>query len=354
MERFKNILNILLVCLIGGLSGYIGGIVSHNSASFEFSDSRNIDSFIEQPRKPIDLHDDIASLSREIVPSIVAISALSSSKVESSKLKGLLTDSSIISYGVFVTGDGWIVIAKPNEPTSQLRVTFDDGSSLPIQSRIDDDVLPVSFIKVNRTSQRAARFTDNDSVMGERRAFAATIKGVIKEVVVGRLVYPPSETLNDEVRTTRLLEKRRSISSLFNQSIPLFDDSGSFVGVTEANGMIDGSYIHDALRILLVSSALKRSRIDISYLDLAHSVYQEGEPRYRQGALIHIANQRTLKTEQGGIVLSEGDRVTHVNGDQVNGNASLSELIHEYADGTVVVLTIVALDDAEKMVRVRL
>lgn len=353
MERFKRITGIFLIALIGGLSGYIGGI-SSQQLDFFYSKEDVRTTIIEQPRKSFNSQNSVAKLSREVAMSVVAISVLRSVQDSVGDSLPLLTNSSIISYGAIVTSDGWIAVAKPPHPTAQLRVTFFNGSAAPIDRRIDDTALPLSFLKVNRNGQQAVHFIDDDLGSHEMRAYAATPRGINSSTLISKLSYPSSRLRVDEIRSTSLLEKRRFIDLSNKVPYPYFDEAGSLIGIEASDGIIDNTTIRNALRTLLATSELTRPSVFIRYIDLSHSSMQDGDYRYREGAYLARSFQPTLETVQGTVAIKDGDRIIRVNNDQINESASLSELIHEYPPGTIVTLTIHSSDGTEKTVRIHL
>ncbi|MEK7648874.1 MAG: S1C family serine protease [Patescibacteria group bacterium] len=321
------------------LSGYVGGLFAIQPLSFE--DIQPHSFIIEQPvSKKSD--GTLESLYKRTNPIVVSIAV--------GQAKQRLTNSMIQSFGIILTSDGWIACPKVvNASNENLFAVRSDGSSAPIVRRITDVALGVDFLKMEGTGFGSTDFVSKEQSFEARQSYVVIPRKTIDRILTIRRSYPTS-VKDSFIRNSDTLEKAYlTASNDYPNGSPVFTEDAQLLGLFVDSNILPSYYIHDSLERLLRTGTIKRMDLNISYIDLAATPALSQKPQ--MGALI-VADKNGIQLLSKGprTTLYSGDIITKVNGEEINENQSLSELIAQYTVKDAITLTYLTSDRKEHTV----
>jgi S1-C subfamily serine protease len=164
----------------------------------------------------------------------------------------------------------------------------------------------------------------------------------------------PVSGKNDYVESSEKLSRRLFVSGGAPVAgTALVNEQGSAVAIYLSDGQaVPASFISTVLKSIFVNGTALRPRAGMHYVstDLIFGVTAPGFPR--SGALLTPSNKNRAvehlsAAESAG--LQDGDVILAVERDKVNADATLAELLNEYAPGARVELTVLRAGKEEKI-----
>lgn len=336
---FKRIAALVIFVGIALLSGYIGGLFAQQVPVFEDIGTRP---FILEQTSSKKSDNSLDEQYKKINRTTVAIVG--------EEKQGLISDSDIISYGVILTSDGWLVTSiKGFDPKRELYAVQSDGSVVRINQKVADSALPVQFLHMEVNGLSTADFLDDEELHEALSAYVFLPHNRIERLLTVRRWYPQSKGAQSIIRSSDLLQKvYPNTQSIQGNGAPVVTENGHLVGIIGDAGIIPSLYIQNGLKRLLKNGTIKRITLNIPYIDLSY--VSEISSVSMRGARISTDKPISMLTKNGKISLLDGDTITQVNGEEIDENRSFSELLQDYMPNDQILLTIHSKQGDEKII----
>lgn len=264
-----------------------------------------------------------------------------------------LAPGNILSSGIPLTSDGWVVALKPAGNLNKLGIAW-NRLFYPIEKTVTDPLTDLIFLKVSAQGLPLAPFgkADGLKVGDELISFDHQKTFSVSRLLNAHLGLPAGT-----IRSSELLDAFEQIQ-IVPPGVPVFNNRGEFVGLVKSNGlMIGADYIQEALGDILKNGKIGRPFLGVNYVDLSiiiSTVNSANKPLL--GALIKsgkdsVAVIKGSPAERAG--LKEGDIVLAVDNFEMNENQTLAEVIAGFSPGTKVALNVLR-DGKEKKIEVTL
>lgn len=323
---------------------------------------------IEQS-KQVTLQENSATIDlvKKVGPSVVSINT--SSTVQSffgeQQQKGAGT-------GVIVSSDGLVLTNKHVvEGASTVTVTNTEGKQYQGKILALDPANDIAFVKVDASGLPAAELGDSDAVeVGQRAIAIGNALGeydntVTTGVISGkRRPVQAADGAGNSETLTNLFQTDAAINP-GNSGGPLLNIDGQVIGINTAVAGGTAQNIGFAIPINQVKGALDsvktrgqivRPYIGVRYLMLSETFAERNQLPVKDGALLR-GDDDTLAILPGSpgakAGLREGDIIIKVNGDAVNRDNPLQNVIARFQPGDEVTLTIFR-DGKEQTVKLKL
>lgn len=323
---------------------------------------------IEQS-KQVTLQENSATIDlvKKVGPSVVSINT--SSTVQSffgeQQQKGAGT-------GVIVSSDGLVLTNKHVvEGASTVTVTNTEGKQYEGKILALDPANDIAFVKVEASGLPAAELGDSDAVeVGQRAIAIGNALGeydntVTTGVISGkRRPVQAADGAGNSETLTNLFQTDAAINP-GNSGGPLLNIDGQVIGINTAVAGGTAQNIGFAIPINQVKGALDsvktrgqivRPYIGVRYFMLSETFAERNQLPVKDGALLR-GDDNTLAILPGSpgakAGLREGDIIIKVNGDAVNRDNPLQNVIARFKPGDEVTLTIFR-DGKEQTVKLKL
>lgn len=244
------------------------------------------------------------------------------------------------SIGVVLTTDGWMAVGMPDAATTlpagaEARI----GEQMyPIVEQIYDATTDVLFIRVDASELPVVAFGKGREARTGEQVFVATQTDQFVTASLSGHLWPDVVSVSsDEPNHFLQLDREVLPGSL------VFNLSGDVIAFARSSQtLLPFEAIVPTLRSLLEKKEIIRPSLGVSYIDLAHAInIPETLTRsYRNGALLYgpTSITRTGAAKKAGVRVS--DIIISVNGESVNGEHGLDELVEQYHVGDVVQLLV--------------
>jgi serine protease Do len=254
--------------------------------------------------------------------------------------------------GFILTNDGWIVTygnAFKNLNKEDLVVAY-DSKIFAVENIIIDSVTEVVFIKIPANNLPVA-------VLGDSKDMAPGQLGIVlnflNEIAVTsikdtdyRLVNSKDDYITSSEKYGKLFLLSDGLNDHYSGS-PLVNLGGEVVGVLKEFDAKEGistvvpiNQFRSIILDVLKNNIVKRSYLGIKYLDLAWTVGLDSNltQNLNKGALVYQKPDSNSPASDIGI--EQYDIIISVDGQQVDQDSSLTELIQQYQAGDEVELEI--------------
>jgi S1-C subfamily serine protease len=283
----------------------------------------------------------------KVSPSLVGI--YSKKPASSNLLNQIYLPENLQANGFILTSDGWVVSygeAFANFRPEQLVVVY-DNQVLSIENIITDSTTGVVFLKIPASNLPVVVLGDSDETISGQ--LAITLNS-LNETIVTNIKNPDYQSVtsvNDYVISSEEYGKSILLTDILEDTYlgaPLVNLGGEIVGIIKeidrSRGVVTAvpinqfrSLILDVLR----SNIVKRPFLGVKYIDLAWAVGL-GSSLTQQGALIW--QNPTYNTPAADAELKEDDIIVSIDGQPVDKDSSLTELIQQYQPGDEIILEI--------------
>lgn len=321
----------------------------------------------------------ISSIAKDVGESVVSINVTSRGQ----GYFGYSRDQESAGTGVIVSDDGLILTNRHVVPsgTTSVSIVLSDGTELDgveVLDRTDDnDSLDVAFLKVNDTKGkklRVAKIGDSskmrvgDSVVAIGNALGYFQNTVTTGIVsgYGRSIQASGGTGSETENLEDLFQTDAAINQ-GNSGGPLVNVTGEVIGINTAVASGEAQNIGFAIPINNIkglidgvkqTGKIQRPFLGVVYVPVTADVQGEYGLKTADGAYIPMANDygETTIVADGPAAkagVREGDVITKIDGQAINGSTSLAALLAKHKPGDNVELTIDR-DGAEQKIRVTL
>jgi serine protease Do len=262
-----------------------------------------------------------------------------------------------IGSGFIVTANGLIVTNKHvvSDTTMNYSVTTSDGKKYTAKNIYRDPLNDVALIKIDpgqNASEKLNPLTLGDSsnlqvgqyviaigtALGDLKNTVTTgvVSGLGRGITAGSPYEGSVEQLNDVIQTDAAINPG-------NSGGPLFNSSGQVIGVNTAvseNGQNIGfaipiNVIKDSVQNYQQNGEIKRPFLGVSYTLLSQEIAVMND--LPQGAYIQDVQQGSPADTAG---LQTGDVIVKIDGEQLNTNNTLANVIAKDKIGQTITLTI--------------
>ena len=262
-----------------------------------------------------------------------------------------------IGSGFIVTSDGMIVTNKHvvSDTSMTYHVTTSDGKKYSVKNIYRDPLNDVALLKIdpgqnpgkklvpltlgNSTNLQAGQYVIAiGTALGELRNTVTTgvISGLGRGITAGSPYEGSVEQLNNVIQTDAAINPG-------NSGGPLFNSSGQVIGVNTAvsqNGQNIGfaipiNVIKDALQNYQQNGQIKRPFLGVSYSLLSQSLAVMNN--LPQGAYVQGVQSGSPADKAG---IQSGDVIVKIDGQQINTNTTLADVIAKKKVGQTIKVTI--------------
>lgn len=272
----------------------------------------------------------------DVHPSILSL--YSAPQKPSSVQDELLVASQLRGFAVALTSDGWLATSVRDGKDSLVAI---DGTKAVFRPEkiLNDPATGLWFLKIKAMNLKPINLGDIDGVLPQEGYLVRPSS--IDRISLSMLGYGIPTVIQDTIRSSALLEKRLNPDQRYAESgLPVSNGAKEVIGLATERGILPISYMRASFRDVLKNGAIARPRLPIRYTDLSHVERVSTSKDEKSGARVVAEKYELLTTPTGTEKLYPGDLIIGVNDEDVNGNRSLSELLHQYKPGETVILKI--------------
>lgn len=252
--------------------------------------------------------------------------------------------------GFILTSDGWLVSygeVFDNFRADQLVVIY-EGKIFGLEDIVTDSTTGVVFIKIAANNLPVIVLGDSDELVLGQLIIVLNDLGEAVVANVKNTAYQPATVGVDFVVSSEEYNKSILLTDSLNETYlgsPVLNLGGEVVGVIKAVNQTSEivtavpinqfrSIVLDVLR----SSLVKRSFLGVSYLDLAWVVGLDSSltQGLKRGALVYQNPKRNSPAADASI--QANDIIVSIDGQLIDKNNSLTDLIQQYQPGDKVIL----------------
>lgn len=329
----KNYLFITIIISIifglgSGLAGYILGryYISYDLTGFALTREFNLmdgasNLIIRDARKVIINQDDKSA------ETISRVRSNLFNLIKIDKDREYLHFDDILSQAILLTNDGWLLVKikdlKSYDIAKDLKIVDSERN---IYS-IDDHSLAFAdfyFIKIN--DLKSANLFNSLKHLDLRAGQSLLAFSYNKEIVGVSL----DEQSADSYIFNSDQDIRNFVLSGTIEDSFIFNINGDFLGISIDNKLYLSSLIHNKWLSLITQEEVLLPSLGLNYLDLSRTIFIE-QKYPDKGALIYPILATSSPAYLAG--LREGDIITRVNGQELNSNNNLSEIVLNHLAG---------------------
>jgi len=358
---------LVIVIIFGFLSGALSLIILLSYGS-EIPWLENLDLFSNSSQSSFFItsngsgkiltSEQVNKIVEEINPAIVQIFQ---DKDSPSSLESLYLPGDSLGNGFILTEDGYIVTTKQsilNLEDNYVVITY-DGDIFEVDNIIEDPVTNFIFLKIESTNLQTITLDETEELnyvedILVMKRYALDSRPIVQKYPLLDSSYREINNVNDMINSTEsyptVIWLGDKAPTTFSQAIAFTFDKKA-IGIIEAgeNGysIVPFSQISPILDGLLSNQTISRPYLGLRYINLFETVNMPDNlsAGLQKGALIYSddetqrpsieenspAQKAGLKTE---------DIIISINGQALNGQISLSDLILSYQPGQVIDLDI--------------
>lgn len=369
---------LIVISLIVGAVGGVGGIILLSSDNGKVASQLGIKdiSSLSIPttrteKIVVEESSAIIDVSKSVSPAVVSIV----SKAIYQDIFGRTYQAGGAGTGFILTSDGLIITNKHvvAEINTQYTVVLSDGKSYDAEVKSRDPLNDLAVLKINATNLPVVELGDSDQlavgqwVVAIGNALGKYQNTVTAGVVSGtnRSVEASDSTGQNSEKLDGLIQTDAAINS-GNSGGPIVNLKGQVVGINTAVAA-DAQSIGFAIPINLAKSAIDsiketgkivRPYLGVRYVPITKDISEQNKLTVDYGALVvpgnglgQVAVVSGSPADKAGIV--ENDIILEINGDKINAEHSLIQLIQQYKVGQQIELKILS-KGKEKTVKLTL
>lgn len=249
-----------------------------------------------------------------------------------------------LGQAMVITNDGWLITDSSieDQKLSELVVIDNDNNIIPVQESIEDIVLGITYLKIDKNGLNPTAIIDSDSLR-------------VGEIVYG--VKPNFYNYQHEVISTSIrnlhdhfIEKKTDLvytpedfaygllnNYMESDGLPLFNNQSQFIGFSvnldNKTYLLPSKYIIYSFTSLFDNNQeIIYPSLGINYIDLSEVILENNLPN--KGAYVYtiLGKNNPLKV---------GDVITYIENDEINEVRSLGEILLDYQIDDEVNLTVI-------------
>lgn len=251
-------------------------------------------------------------------------------------LSAAYADQDMISQGVAITNDGWVVAGRSlNENGGPYLTVGYQSKSYAVSKIVRDDASGAVFGKIDGKNLPVAEMGDSDALKpGQTLAIFSRLGG-LTPAQIKKIGYH-FKNRSDLIQSSEKLNKRIMVNrelSVLDEGAAVFNLNGEVVGLVSGGSIVPSNYFKELFGQILQNQKIKRPFAGLKYFDLAHT---DGLDKWGdRGALI-----AALPANSGPLAgrLLENDVILKINGEEINKERSLSEALNRYRPNDEVIM----------------
>lgn len=304
----------------------------------------------------------LGKISSQVASSVVNIASFPETNLAGTAKKTLPAPEPKNGTGVIVTSDGLIMtyVSAINPEKSQYRVITADGNSHDGIFWGTDSYSNLAFIKINANNLPAISFgNSNDSKPGEKVIAIGNNFGVYSNRYAAGLLSSFNPTYNLAGKAVSFSDKLEgTFETDFNSEKnyiggPIIDYAGQVIGITgtlEKNGVgeffqIPANKVKRVIDRAIKKELDKNPSLGVYYVPITKTYALNNNLAADKGALIFSSSgQLGLALITGSAGQKAGlqiqDIIKTVNGQEINSENTLPDLLYQYKQGEAIELTV--------------
>ena len=337
----RRIAYLISVLCIGFLSGMLGSLV----ISWEKTVPTGSIAAFRQNSNQTFFAPQAADVILKTAPSIVRLVEINSSKIIPHV------------FGVIVSSDRWIVVPG-SVKTIKNKILDKDGYLYEIKKNIYHPGLDISFIQSSKINSKPIELLDRSKLTDTIDGFIVTGFSSIQPLIITPVGYPFQRIIGEPLQIYELAKRFNYDQEFQGEQRAVFTLDGTLVGFTAVYGIIPISPVKDILPQIFKNTKLNLPTLPFSYRDAAWTIMSGDQKAktYADGGAILTGtplSQYRLRTPDGKSVrMNTGDSIVAVNGERLDRNRGLTDIIQQYRVGDSVTLSIITTDKKEKDIKI--
>jgi len=263
-----------------------------------------------------------------------------------------------LGRGFILTNDGWLVTSNQviTDPQDEYLAVRSKGEAYPVEEIISDPLTPVVFVKIAASNLPVLNFDKNSRVLTGQTFIAQDQEGGIKIGTIEDNFYRFGQQLTDFILSSEELDNYYlTDEDLTNLALaePVVNHQNQVIGLVVVAGK-EKLILPLANFAMIIDDVLKEKKISrvllgVEYLNLDRLILDlEAHPQYRdinQGALIYQNKQLgitgvAVDSPAAVAGLKNGQVILKVEGEAIDSQKSLSQLIQSYNPEEEIELTV--------------
>ncbi|MFA6422402.1 MAG: S1C family serine protease [Candidatus Buchananbacteria bacterium] len=338
MKKFN--FNLIIYLLIAIICGFISALIALfllTSGSIPFLSNYNVSQrdidrqiVIDQPRNVIVQQDvQIKQLENNLLPALANI-------YQKKKTNQGYTDSQIISQGVVLTSDGWILL--PEIKNSGASLSYEavgyQNKQYDVKNFISDTTTGLSFARITGKNLPVASIGRSKDVSIGQTVIVVNQRKKMEIANITEVGYV-FNTEKDIVQNSDLFNKKLFVNINLDKSYNgavVTNLKGEIVGIVNDGQVIPSDYFSRTINDVLSGGKISRPELGIDFIDLSST---EGTKSLgEQGAYVTNVD----KSSQAYGKIKAGDIIKKVNDLELGSFLSLSEAVNNFNTGNKVEL----------------
>ncbi|MBI2475262.1 serine protease [Candidatus Uhrbacteria bacterium] len=323
------IYTVILAIVLGTMSGILGTVWTSSYLSdyaFELSELTaplRVDQ--KKPRNvPSSYNEAVEGLVESSLPSVVEVYRTMAGPL------GYSSDD-LFDRGVVLTTDGWVAIASVDPTrvssfkTSRVRA---NGEMYSVVESAYDSVTQTLFLKLDANNLSVVSFGKGRETRVGEQVFVVESSSAFLPATITEHTWPKAVAVSSDKPQRRFL-----LDKEISEGFIVFNLSGDIIGFGQDRVVLPFESILPAFHSLLETKKISRASLGVSYIDLSHQIdiAREESRGLKNGALVYG------NTKNKGFQI--GDILQTLNGESINYENGLDEILEEYKAGDKVSVT---------------
>lgn len=260
----------------------------------------------------------------------------------------ILAPAEVLGQGVIITSDGWVVMPRATRLRPEDAIALVGNRTYAIEQSILDPISGLLFVKLQATNLTVLPFADRSSAIPGQSIYAITsyTRAIGERALANAYEYTGADRVS-YVRSSEGLDTSLTLQDAFDDAYEgsaLVTLNGDIVGILADNRRaVPASYVNAISKSIVRTGAIARPFLGVHYIQLAQTPGQALRPSLpAHGAYIAaprsgvaIAATSPLAKE-----MTRGDVILSVEGQEINKDRDLQDIIREFRPGTEISITI--------------
>ncbi len=358
VQRSMLVFTIFLSLVMGAVGG--AGTVYLLANGNQLGSSLGVSNSVSLPVKQnitLEENSQFINVAKQVNPSVVSISSTSSVQ----DIFGQTYQQSGGGTGFIISSDGLIATNKHvvSDATAKYTVTLYDGTTYPATIKSTDPLFDFAVIKIDANNLKPLDLGDSDQLkVGQWVIAIGNALGQFQNTVTAGIISATERSITAGDSTggqTESLEGLLQTDAAINPGNsggPLLNLAGQVVGVntavsTSAQGIgfaIPINVLKPAIESVIKTGKIIRPELGVRYVSLNPQIASQNKLSVDHGAYLQPGSGNNQPAVVPGSAadkagLKSGDIITAVNGQVVDNNHSLSNLIQLYSVGSKINIT---------------
>ncbi len=343
MKKISFILNIIFVLLVSLSAGFfISTKVYENQWQTMMSKTQEL--LKDKRFNLVDNLQNTKATTRSMAYNLnsnIYLIAKEKQKIKGDILNQIYFNQDFIAPAIVASSDGWLITSSPLQADWNLVAIDNKHQLIKIKKIINDPILHINYLKVDRTDLNPIAIADSDEL---------EIGDTVYELKPNLYNYQ-HELIDDSIanlgvrpikeKTDLVYKSGDIVYELLNRNIdsnlPVVNAKSQFIGFVlnfnHQSYLLASKYIRYSLKKLFNGvEKITYPTLGIDYVDLSELVIDNNLPK--KGAFVY--NVLDKKS-----VLQKGDIIMRVENDEINELRSLNDILLDYKIGSEINLTLI-------------